>query len=238
MVKELSRSSLTTFQVSNKHSIIQSKHHIPARLAAPQNKMISLAGQESASLQPMTSSLRSRSELRLKWLCNLAVFVFFELLYDIPTKLKLSPFISRRKAHLDIHHQVTSIAITIMRLFSPLVLSLAMAGTHAAGGLQDEKKKELLDPCTIASTTSGTFYDLRSLSVLPEDDKKKKKKGSDAKKTPGSWHSKGYDYSSNFTLNICAPVVEEIDHVVGVEKNLWRNVSAYYEYDDEIYSMG
>ena len=122
-----------------------------------------------------------------------------------------------------------------MRLSPPLVLSLAVAGTQAASGLQDEKKKEVLDPCTIASTTSGTFYDLRSLSVLPEDDKKK---GASGKKTPGSWHSKGYDYPSNFTLNICAPVIEEVDHVVGVKKNLWRNVSAFYEYDDEIYSMG
>ena len=64
----------------------------------------------------------------------------------------------------------------------------------------------------------------------------------DAKKTgkekTNSWPSKGHDYPGNFSINVCAPVIEEIEDVVGIEKDLWRNVSAYYEMDGRIYSLG
>ncbi|KAL1961318.1 hypothetical protein VTO42DRAFT_46 [Malbranchea cinnamomea] len=53
-----------------------------------------------------------------------------------------------------------------------------------------------------------------------------------------SWHSKGHDYGANFTINICAPVVERLEDVVGVDKALWKNVSAYYEQDGKVYSIG
>ena len=91
-------------------------------------------------------------------------------------------------------------------------------------------------PCTIHSPTTGSYFDLSVLSVLPPELR-------DGKKYHGanrdeSWHSKGHDYGANFTINICAPVVEELDDVVGVEKALWQNVSAYYKQDGNIYSIG
>ena len=53
-----------------------------------------------------------------------------------------------------------------------------------------------------------------------------------------SWHAKGYDYQTNFTLNFCAPVVEELRDVVGVDEGLWRNVSAFYTLGGKTYSIG
>ncbi|KAL1863592.1 Cation-independent mannose-6-phosphate receptor CI-MPR [Paecilomyces lecythidis] len=53
-----------------------------------------------------------------------------------------------------------------------------------------------------------------------------------------SWLAKGHDYPANFTVNICAPVIEDISDVVGVDKSRWRNVSAYYEQNGKIYSIG
>jgi cation-dependent mannose-6-phosphate receptor len=94
----------------------------------------------------------------------------------------------------------------------------------------DEKP---LDPCTITSTT-GSFYDLRPLSITPPVEGKKPAKG---EKTD-SWHAKGYDYKANFTLNVCAPVVEKLEDVAGLSSRRWGNVSAYYESDSEIISLG
>lgn len=90
-------------------------------------------------------------------------------------------------------------------------------------------------PIILPCTAKGNgFYDLRPLMVTPLDP--------DAKKTvkmkTDSWQSKGHDYPGNFSINVCAPVVEEIADVVGIEKDLWRNVSAYYEMDGRTYSLG
>ena len=69
--------------------------------------------------------------------------------------------------------------------------------------------------------------------LAPEDGKKKDKDGREM-----SWRASGHDYGSNFTMNFCAPVVEGIKDVVGVEEKLWRNVSAFYEKDGKTYSIG
>ena len=53
-----------------------------------------------------------------------------------------------------------------------------------------------------------------------------------------SWHSRGHDYPANFTLNICSSVIEGVENVVGVESERWQNVSAYYQMDGKIYSIG
>jgi cation-dependent mannose-6-phosphate receptor len=53
-----------------------------------------------------------------------------------------------------------------------------------------------------------------------------------------SWHSRGYDYGANFTINICGPVIETLDDVVGIEKERRQNVSAYYTMDGKTYSIG
>jgi cation-dependent mannose-6-phosphate receptor len=112
-----------------------------------------------------------------------------------------------------------------------LLLALALHDGVSAASPDDVKKP--VDPCTIASS-SGSFYDLRPLSVLLPAEGKKRGKND---KTD-SWHARGYDYKSNFTLNICAPVVEDVEHVVGIGKSEWKNVSAFYEFEDKTYSLG
>ncbi|KAF7880971.1 uncharacterized protein EAF02_006862 [Botrytis sinoallii] len=115
---------------------------------------------------------------------------------------------------------------------SALLLGLALHIGVEGAGLEDKKPKPV-DPCTISSTT-GSFFDLRPLSIqAPEEGKKPAKNA----KTD-SWHARGYDYKGNFTLNVCAPVVEEVKNFVGVDKNHWKNVSAFYEYDGKKYSVG
>jgi cation-dependent mannose-6-phosphate receptor len=95
-------------------------------------------------------------------------------------------------------------------------------------------KEPAARPCTIRSPSSGHFFDLNSISVQLPDPKDKKK----ADERTESWHAKGYDYGTNFTMNFCAPVVEELDRVEGVDKALWQNVSAYYTQGKRTYSIG
>ena len=107
-----------------------------------------------------------------------------------------------------------------------LFLALCFSGAQAA----DPKP---LKPCTITSK-SGLTYDLNTLAVQPLHDGKKAHKDD----REGSWTARGYDYGSNFTLNFCAPVIEELEDVVGVDEKLWRNVSAYYTKKGKTYSIG
>ncbi|KAG7139450.1 putative mannose 6-phosphate receptor-like protein like [Verticillium longisporum] len=84
------------------------------------------------------------------------------------------------------------------------------------------------------SKTSGAFFDLRpDIAAIPEEGKTAKS-GS----ATSDYHARGYDYGRNFTLNICAPVADPIEDVVGLGKDEWKNVSAYYTYKDEVYSIG
>ena len=91
-----------------------------------------------------------------------------------------------------------------------------------------------LKPCTILSPSSGDFYDLNTITVQPLKDHKKAHKDDRTE----SWHSRGYDYGTNFTLNFCAPVIETLEDVVGVNKALWQNVSAFYKLEGKTYSIG
>lgn len=123
-----------------------------------------------------------------------------------------------------------------MRVLSSSVLTaitLFFVATQAA----DSKKEEPKLPCTIKSSTSGTYYDLNGIALQLPTEKEKKKQKDDADE-PESYHARGYDYGANFTLNICAPVLEQLDEVVGVEKRLWKNVSAYYEQGGQTFSIG
>ena len=69
---------------------------------------------------------------------------------------------------------------------------------------------------------------------MPKEEDAKKEKDEKIE----SWMVKGYDYGVNFTMNFCAPVIEKLDDVYGVDDKLWRNVSAYYERGGRTYSLG
>lgn len=97
-----------------------------------------------------------------------------------------------------------------------------------------KKDKKPAEPCTITSPTTGDFYDLRTISVKPLKEGSKPTRNERTE----SWHSKGYDYKSNFTINFCEAVVEKIEKFEGISKDLTRNVSAYYELDGVYYSIG
>ncbi|MCJ1386563.1 Cation-independent mannose-6-phosphate receptor CI-MPR [Xylographa soralifera] len=107
-----------------------------------------------------------------------------------------------------------------------LILALCFSSAQAA----DSKP---LKPCTITSK-SGLTFDLNTIAVQPLHDGKKAHKSD----REDSWHASGYDYGSNFTLNFCAPVIEELEKVVGVDEHLWRNVSAFYTRRGKTYSIG
>lgn len=103
----------------------------------------------------------------------------------------------------------------------------------AAATSSDEKNSKPQDPCTVSSS-AGSFYDLRSLNIsLPQEGKKAAKNSRNE-----SWHARGWDYGTNFTLNVCAPVVEEVDSFVGIERDQYQNVSAYYESKGRMFSLG
>jgi hypothetical protein len=84
-----------------------------------------------------------------------------------------------------------------------------------------------LKPCTIVSPSSGDFYDLNTITKKVNKDDRTE-----------SWHSRGYDYGTNFTLNFCAPVIETLEDVVGVDEALWQNVTAFYKLEGKTYSIG
>lgn len=119
-----------------------------------------------------------------------------------------------------------------MRLtITALVVGAFTLGSARAYTAPSSDDTPLIIPCT---AKGNGFYDLRPLIVfLPDPDSK-----ITGKEKTDSWQSKGHDYPSNFSINICAPVVESIEDVVGIEKDLWRNVSAYYEMDGRVVSIG
>jgi cation-dependent mannose-6-phosphate receptor len=88
-------------------------------------------------------------------------------------------------------------------------------------------------PC-VATSSSGAFYDLRPDIAVAATDGRKGHKG----QTEDYVYAKPHDWHYNFTMNVCAPVVQEVKDVVGVDKAMWKNVSAYYEQDGKVYSLG
>ncbi|GIK02449.1 cation-independent mannose-6-phosphate receptor CI-MPR [Aspergillus viridinutans] len=114
------------------------------------------------------------------------------------------------------------------------LLSAPVTSVYAAS--EPTGKKDGLSLCIARSPSTGLYYDLNAISVSHPGPSDGKKSSKNAPKE--SWHAKGHDYHANFTLNICAPVVEDIKDVVGVERDRWKNVSAYYEKQGKIYSIG
>lgn len=115
-------------------------------------------------------------------------------------------------------------------LYYSLALYLSLTSADPAPAKASDTPRE---PCTIRSPTSGAFFDLNPLHILPPAESKSKHP------REISWNATGYDYGYNFTMNFCGPVLENITDVVGVKEESWKNVSAFYKDDHgKIYSIG
>lgn len=135
----------------------------------------------------------------------------------------------------------SSISTTTMRLSSsgtrnlPLFLLTALTSFHTRSTYASTSDTKTPDPepCTIHSTLSGSFYDVRPLNLTLTGTKTQSA-------TNESYHARGYDYGTNFTINICGPVVEDLDDVYGVSRSQWSNISAFYKDPkyDTVYSLG
>lgn len=115
------------------------------------------------------------------------------------------------------------------KIFSTWSFWISFTLFLSAASSSEEKKSK---PCTIRSPTTGKFFDLTPISVRQQSSSDKDDEELE------SWHAKGYDYPANFTLNFCAPVVEELKDVVGVDEDRWQNISAFYMMDGKTYSLG
>jgi len=86
----------------------------------------------------------------------------------------------------------------------------------------------------VATSTSGAFFDLRPDTAVILTEGEKPSRGV----LTEDYLARGYDIGYNFTLNICGPVVKEVEDVIGVDKPDWKNISAYYEEKGKVYSLG
>ncbi|KAF2101390.1 mannose 6-phosphate receptor domain-containing protein [Rhizodiscina lignyota] len=121
-------------------------------------------------------------------------------------------------------------------LVTTLLLLLCLTSVASAAS---DKKSKPLEPCTVRSPSSNAFFDLNQIAKRPATDKDLEKHKDDAEPYEAkSWHARGYDYNANFTLNFCAPVVEGLRDVEGVDERLWTNVTGYYEKGGRTYSIG
>ncbi|CAK4030627.1 mannose 6-phosphate receptor [Lecanosticta acicola] len=119
-------------------------------------------------------------------------------------------------------------------LYYSLALYLSLTPGPACAASSKDSKKEPDKACTITSPYSGSFFDLTSLQLFdPKENPKKLKHPREH-----SWNATGWDMGYNFTINICQPVIEKVEDVVGIEKSMWKNVSAYYKQDGKTYSLG
>ncbi|KAI9727651.1 MAG: Cation-independent mannose-6-phosphate receptor CI-MPR [Chrysothrix sp. TS-e1954] len=121
-------------------------------------------------------------------------------------------------------------------LFLPLAITPFFLPrlTHAAASSSTTD----LDFCT-ARAPSGSYFDLSPIHIEPPAPQKSgSPKPSKDEDEVESWHSRGYDYGANFTMNFCGPVVEELEDVVGLRSREARNVSAFYEKGGKTYSIG
>lgn len=125
--------------------------------------------------------------------------------------------------------------IIIMRFSIPAAVLLLAT---AVGALEDTPKKssstsQAPPACTATAGSGGSFFDLRPDTAHKPDSAKGAKSG-----VTKDYHARGFDYGKNFTLNVCGAVVDAVTDVVGVNKQTWANVSAYYTSDDKTYSIG
>lgn len=139
----------------------------------------------------------------------------------------------------DSIHSTSTDRSSTMRLSSTqplggLLLAAAFFSKFAIAAAADATSTTAAEPCT--ATSASGFHDLRRDTAvqLPEGVKKNKNGAPNT-----DYFARGWDYPSNFTINICAPVVEPVKKVVGIDEDNWRNVSAYYKSSDgKVYSLG
>lgn len=117
--------------------------------------------------------------------------------------------------------------------WSALLCLLSTADFSAAS--DTSKTNKPLKPCTARSPTTERYFDLNPIHRKLKDASDKRRKEDEAVE---SWHARGYDYGANFTINFCGPVVETLTDVQGLKKDLWQNVSAYYEIGSKQYALG
>jgi cation-dependent mannose-6-phosphate receptor len=123
-----------------------------------------------------------------------------------------------------------------MRLLSSPTATLALLSLASSSLAAEADKTTTTAPCT-ATSTSGSFYDLRlDIAVKAPADGSKPAHSNGAPTV--DYHARGYDYGSNFTMNLCGPVVGKIDNVIGIDKGTWQNISAYYVSKGDVYSLG
>lgn len=120
---------------------------------------------------------------------------------------------------------------------SPLQCLLFLSSLSSVSAAPESSPPaDALSPCVARSPSTGLYYDLGAITVSPPELRDGEKVYRGDRNT--SWHSKGHDYPANFTVNICSPVIEDVKDVVGVESSRWNNISAYYEMDGQVYSIG
>ena len=116
-----------------------------------------------------------------------------------------------------------------MYLTTPFLLLLA---SSLPSSLAATDAKPPPNPCTIHSSSTGSFFDLRPLKLTLGGTKYQTASNE-------SYHSRGYDYPANFTINFCGPVVETLDDVEGIPNSRRQNVSAYYkDHRGDVCSIG
>jgi cation-dependent mannose-6-phosphate receptor len=120
-----------------------------------------------------------------------------------------------------------------------LLLALAALAGAASAADSDTPDKtsssasSVVTPC-VATATSGSFYDLRPDRAVPLTDGEKVPKGLPTQ----DYVARGWDYGTNFTLNICGAVVGKVHDFEGVTSDMRKNVSAFYEKKNKFFSLG
>jgi cation-dependent mannose-6-phosphate receptor len=115
--------------------------------------------------------------------------------------------------------------------------SLLLLGIGLVEQSLAEDKTSTAADCT-ATSALGAFFDLRPDTAVKPPSERRRATSATRNHPTTDYHARGYDYGSNFTLNICGAVVGEIDNVRGIDKGAWANISAYYTSKGDVYSLG
>jgi len=123
------------------------------------------------------------------------------------------------------------VVATMRLLYHSVAVYLSLSATPVWAAPNKHSDHDL-EPCTIVSPISGNFFDLSALNIPdPETSTAKHPR-------TNSWNTTGHDLGYNFTMNFCGPVIEPLHDVVGVDKDMRRNVSAYYRSGGKTFALG